>query len=207
MGLSLHRLQATSRAVSEPLRQLEVRVGSATDALTPLSRATRSFAATPVQWLALGAIALAAVVADQVTKHVVSTHLLLGDALHVVGPFSIRHVQNSGIAFGLFSSATPAVIVVTMIAVAWMLAYFSRSGARHPVLPVALGLVIGGSVSNLADRVRLGFVTDFLDFRYWPAFNLADSFIVIGVGILIVALVLAEREPRPARENVAPLKR
>ena len=76
-----------------------------------------------------------------------------------------------------------------------MLAYFARSGARHPVLPVALGLVIGGSVSNLADRVRLGFVTDFLDFRYWPAFNLADSFIVIGVGILLAALVLAEREP------------
>jgi signal peptidase II len=64
------------------------------------------------------------------------------------------------------------------------------------VLPVALGLVIGGSVSNLADRVRLGFVTDFLDFRYWPAFNLADSFIVIGVGILLAALVLSEREPR-----------
>ena len=80
-----------------------------------------------------------------------------------------------------------------------MLVYFARSGARHPVLPVALGLVIGGSVSNLADRVRLGFVTDFLDFRYWPAFNLADSFIVIGVGILLAALVLAEREPRASR--------
>ena len=68
MGLSLHRLQAKSRGVNEPLRQLEVRVGSATDALTPVSRATRSFAATRAQWLALAAIALAAVVADQVTK-------------------------------------------------------------------------------------------------------------------------------------------
>lgn len=185
--------------MSEPLQQLEVRVGSATDALTPLSRATRSFAATPVQWLSLGAIVLAAVVADQVTKHVVASNLSLGEALHVVGPFSIRHVQNSGIAFGLFSNATAAVIVITTIAVGWMLAYFARSGARHPVLPVALGLVIGGSVSNLADRVRLGFVTDFLDFRYWPAFNLADSFIVIGVGILLAALLLAEREPHSAK--------
>jgi signal peptidase II len=88
-----------------------------------------------------------------------------------------------------------------------MLVYFARSGARHPVLPVALGLVIGGSVSNLADRVRLGFVTDFLDLRYWPAFNLADSFIVIGVGILLAALVLAEREPKPRRENGAAPKR
>jgi len=181
--------------VNEPLQQLEVRVGSATDALTPLSRATRSFAATPVQWLSLGAIVLAALVADQVTKHIVASNLSLGEGLHVVGPFSIRHVQNSGIAFGLFSNATAGVIVVTAIAVAWMLVYFARSGGRHPVLPVALGLVIGGSVSNLADRVRLGFVTDFLDFRYWPAFNLADSFIVIGVGILLAALLLAEREP------------
>jgi signal peptidase II len=182
--------------VNEPLQQLEVRVGSATDALTPLSRATRSFAAAPVQWLSLAAIVLAAVVADQVTKHVVASNLNLGETLHVVGPFSIRHVQNSGIAFGLFSNATAAVIVVTAIAVGWMLVYFARSGGRHPVLPVALGLVIGGSVSNLADRVRLGFVTDFLDFRYWPAFNLADSFIVIGVGILLAALLLAEREPQ-----------
>jgi signal peptidase II len=196
VGVALHRLQAEGRRrVSEPLQQLEVRVGSATDALTPLSRATRSFAATPVQWLSLGAIVLAAVVGDQVTKHVVASNLSLGERLHVVGPFSIRHVQNPGIAFGLFSNATAAVIVVTAIAVAWMLVYFARSGARHPVLPVALGLVIGGSVSNLADRVRLGFVTDFLDFRYWPAFNLADSFIVIGVGTLLAALLLAEREP------------
>jgi signal peptidase II len=185
--------------VNEPLQQLEVRVGSATDALTPLSRATRSFAATPVQCLSLGAIVLAAAVADQVTKHVVASNLSLGEALHVAGPFSIRHVQNSGIAFGLFSNATAAVIVVTTIAVGWMLVYFARSGGRHPVLPVALGLVIGGSVSNLADRVRLGYVTDFLDFRYWPAFNLADSFIVIGVGILLAALLLAEREPQASK--------
>ena len=64
-----------------------------------------------------------------------------------------------------------------------------------PVLPVALGLVIGGSVSNLIDRIRLGYVTDFLDLRYWPAFNLADSFIVIGVALLVYALFAAERTP------------
>jgi signal peptidase II len=193
MGFSLHRLQAARRAMSEPLRRLDVRVGSATDALTPVSRATRSLAATRGQWLALAALATAAVIADQVTKYVVASNLRLDEGIHVIGPFWIRHVQNSGIAFGLFSSATAAVIVLTAIAVAWMLGYFARSGARHPVLPIALGLVIGGSVSNLADRVRLGHVTDFLDFRYWPAFNLADSFIVVGVGILLAALVLADR--------------
>ena len=119
----------------------------------------------------------------------------LDNEVKVLGPFTIHHVQNSGIAFGFFASATAAVIVLTLVAVAWMIGYFARSGARHPLLPVAVGLLIGGSVSNLADRIRLGHVTDFLDFRYWPAFNLADSFIVIGVGILLAALLLAEREP------------
>ena len=114
----------------------------------------------------------------------------------MLGPFWIRHVQNSGIAFGFFASATAVVVVLTAGAVAWMLAYFARSGARNPVLPVALGLVIGGSVSNLADRVRLGHVTDFLDLSNWPAFNLADSFIVLGVCVLLAALLLPQRSQR-----------
>ena len=193
MGVSLHRLRPPQRRMSEPARKLDVRVGSSTDALTPISRATRSFSATRGQWLALAVLALAAIVADQLTKWIVASNLELGGGLHIFGPFWIRHVQNSGIAFGFFPSATAAVIVLTAGAVAWMLAYFARSGARHPVLPIALGLVIGGSVSNLADRIRLGHVTDFLDFSHWPAFNLADSFIVIGVGIILAALVHADR--------------
>jgi signal peptidase II len=179
--------------MTEPARKLDVRVGSSTDALTPVSRATRSFAATRWQWLSLAAVALAAIAADQLTKWIVASNLALGDGVHIVGPFWIRHVQNSGIAFGFFPSATAAVIVLTAGAVAWMLAYFARSGGRNPVLPIALGLVIGGSISNLADRIRLGHVTDFLDVSHWPAFNLADSFIVIGVGIVLAALVLADR--------------
>ena len=108
--------------------------------------------------------------------------------MQIAGPFSIHHVRNSGIAFGFFGSATSIVIVVTAIAVGWMLVFFARSGGRHPVLPVALGLVLGGSLGNLLDRVRLGHVTDFLDFRFWPAFNLADVFIVVGVATLFGAL-------------------
>jgi signal peptidase II len=142
---------------------------------------------------------VAAVVADQLTKHVVASEVALDDEIKVAGPFTIHHVQNSGIAFGLFASATAAVIVLTVVAVAWMIGYFARSGARHPLLPVAVGLLIGGSLSNLTDRVRLGHVTDFLDFRYWPAFNLADSFIVIGVAVLLGALVAADRPPRRRR--------
>jgi signal peptidase II len=185
--------------MSEPARHRDVRVGSATDGLAPVSFAERSLAAGPAQWLALAAIGFAAIAADQLTKYIVTSRLQLDDAVHVVGPFWIHHVQNSGIAFGLFASATVVVILLTAIAVSAMLIFFGRSGARHPILPVALGLVIGGSLSNLLDRVRLGYVTDFLDLRYWPAFNLADSFIVIGVLVLLAALVFAEREPRRPR--------
>jgi signal peptidase II len=70
------------------------------------------------------------------------------------------------------------------------------------VLPAALGLLIGGSLSNLVDRVRLGHVTDFIDFRYWPAFNLADSFICIGVVILLLALFAADRAPKPPQRRL-----
>jgi signal peptidase II len=194
----MHRLQAQGGTrVTEPVpRTIDVRVGSSTDALTPVSVAERSFAARAPQWAALGAVVFAAILADQLTKWIVSSQLAFDESLHVLGPFSIHHVQNSGIAFGLFSSATVVVTALTAFAVVWMLFYFARSGARHPVLPVALGLLIGGSTSNLIDRIRLGHVTDFLDLRYWPAFNLADSFIVIGVGILFVALLIGETRPR-----------
>jgi len=182
--------------VTEPARRADVRVGSSTDALSPVSVAERRLGAGPSHWLALLAIALAAVAADQLTKHIVAGQLQLDDGVHVLGPLWIRHVQNSGIAFGLFAQATAVVIVVTAVAVGWMLVFFARSGGRHPVLPVGLGLVIGGSVSNLVDRVRLGHVTDFIDFRWWPALNLADSFIVIGVIVLLGALAYTERPAR-----------
>ncbi len=180
----------------------EVRIGSATNALAPVSVAERSLAAGAWQWAGLASVAVAAVLADQVTKHIVTRTLRLDEAVHVAGPLSIHHVQNSGIAFGLFSSATAVVTLVTGAAVVWMVVFFARSGARHPVLPAALGLLIGGSLSNLVDRIRLHHVTDFIDIRWWPAFNLADSFIVIGVAILLVALVAADRAPRPPRRTL-----
>jgi signal peptidase II len=159
----------------------------------------RSLSATPFHWIGLLAVAFAAVIADQVTKQIVVSQLELGESVNVLGPLEIRHVTNPGIAFGLFSPWATAVTLLTALAVGWMLFYFARSGARHPVLPVALGLLVGGSIANLIDRLRLGHVTDFLDLRFWPAFNLADSFIVVGVTILLAALISSERQPRLRR--------
>jgi signal peptidase II len=197
----MHRLQAPRReGLTNPSpRLIDVRVGSATDGRVPISVAERSLSAGPFHWAALIAVGLAAIVADQLTKQIVIAQLDFGESVDVVGPFSIHHVRNSGIAFGLFSTWASAVTLLTAVALAWMVAYFARSGARHPILPVALGLLIGGSAGNLLDRLRQGHVTDFLDLRYWPAFNLADSFIVVGVAILLTALVAAERGPRLQR--------
>ena len=180
----------------------DVRMGSATNGLAPISSAQRSLAAGVWQWAGLASVVAAAIVGDQLTKHIVISRLRMDQASHVVGPLSIRRVENSGIAFGLFTSATSVVIALTTVAVVWMLVYFARSGARHPVIPAGLGLLIGGSVSNLVDRVRLGYVTDFIDFKWWPAFNLADSFIVLGVGILLAALLVTDRRPKQVRRHL-----
>lgn len=198
----------TEPARPEQERPFEIRVGSSTNALRPILAAERPLGAGSRQWLGLAAIAVAALAADQLTKQVVARALALNEEVEIAGPFSIHHVHNSGIAFGLFSRATSIVIALTALAVLWMLVFFARAGARHPVLPVALGFVLGGSVSNLLDRVRLGHVTDFLDLRYWPAFNLADVFIVVGVGILFGALAGADRaKHRPGRVGHSPLSR
>jgi signal peptidase II len=197
--------------VSEPARaetprsQLEVRVGSATNALQPIPGASRSLAAGASQWLGLGLVAAAAAGADQLTKSFVAGRLALGHAVEVVGPFTIHHVRNTGIAFGLFADATSVVIALTGVAIGALLMFFARSGRRHPLLPVAVGLVLGGSASNLVDRLRLGHVTDFLDLDYWPAFNLADTFIVVGVGLLFLSFVAADRSS--AAVGTSPLSR
>jgi len=198
--------------VSEPARevpQVDVRIGSTANALRPISSAERSLAAGPVQWLALVAVGAAAIVADQLTKQVVGRTLAVGESVDLIGPFSIHHVENSGIAFGLFASRTSFVIAITAVAGGMMVWFFARSGKRHPILPVGLGLVLGGSIANLLDRVRLGRVTDFLDLDAWPAFNLADMFIVVGVAVLFGTLVLADRSDRMhgARDGDTALQR
>src|SRR5205807_7665401 len=104
VGHTLHRMQAEGGAeLTEPARRIEAPLGARSDGLAPVSVAQRSLAATSTQWLGLIAIALTAMLADQLTKQLVAGTLALDSEVHIVGPFSIHHVQNSGFAFGLFS--------------------------------------------------------------------------------------------------------
>ena len=162
-------------------------------------------AAGAAQWIELAVVAIAAAAADQLTKAIVSSQLALGDAVEILGPFSIHHVRNTGIAFGLFADATSIVIVLTACAIAALIVFFARSARRHPSCRSRSGSCSAGSVSNLVDRLRLGHVTDFLDLDYWPAFNLADTFIVVGVGLLFLSFVAADRSS--ATVGTSPLSR
>lgn len=173
-----------------------IRIGSTPERTLHISSARRRESATRRQWVGLAAVAGAAVLADQATKAAVRSSLSADEVVHVGGPLSIREVWNSGIAFGLFAQALPAVVLLTAVAVAWMLLFFARSGGRHPLLVPAIGLLVGGSFANLLDRVRLGHVTDFIDLRWWPTFNLADVSITVGVALLLVVALLVDRKSR-----------
>jgi signal peptidase II len=150
-----------------------------------------------LQWAGLLSVAAAAFTADQLTKHLIASRLELGERRQVLPFLDITHVRNTGIAFGIFPGRLEVVSLLTAAAVIWMLTHFARSGSRHMLFPVALGLLIGGSVSNLFDRVRNGYVTDFIHVSHWPTFNLADSFIVVGVALLLIGLGRIEPDQAP----------
>jgi len=156
-------------------------------------------AAGSLQWAGLLAVVAAVVAADQLTKRLIVRELSLGETHRVVPGIEITHLRNTGIAFGIFPGRLEVITLLTAVAVVWMFGHFARAGARHPLFPVALGLLIGGSVSNLVDRIRNGYVTDFIHITHWPTFNLADTFIVVGVALLVIGLGRAERASEPVR--------
>ena len=128
-------------------------------------------------WLALGVVAL-----DQATKWWMLRALVFGESVPVIpGVFHLTLVRNTGVAFGWFAGQGGVVLGVTVTLILLLLLTLrSRSGSAHPPVPWSMGLILGGALGNLLDRVRFGAVIDFLDFRVWPVFNAADSCITIG---------------------------
>jgi len=145
------------------------------------------------------AIAGMVVALDQVTKYLVRANLALGESVPEEGPLRITYVTNTGAAFGILQGQSVFLVVTTFFGLAAILLYYLYPPMEHGILRLALGLQLGGAVGNLADRVRLGKVTDFVDVGPWPAFNVADSSIVVGVAIIIGFFLLAERWQRRAQ--------
>jgi len=136
---------------------------------------------------------------DQVSKHLVRANLALGESVPEEGPLRITYVTNTGAAFGILQGQTLFLMVTTFFGLAAILLYYLYPPMEHGVLRLALGLQLGGAMGNLADRVRLGKVTDFIDVGPWPSFNVADSSIVVGVAIIIGFFLLAESRHRSAQ--------
>ena len=153
--------------------------------------------ADALQWAAYAAIVAVTIAADQVTKLIARGSFTPNDPFEVLPFLHFTNTWNTGIAFGQFRDNQIIVIVLSVIAIVWMLVYFARPGGRSPLLPVALGLLTGGAASNLFDRLTQGHVTDFIEFPRFPVFNLADAAITVGVVLLLLVLLSGERRQGP----------
>ena len=138
----------------------------------------------------LALIAMAVIAADQISKFLVIYYMYSGQSIALVKNFLyLTYVLNPGAAFGLLPNQTVFFIIITIL-VAGLIVYYYRSlNSCHKLLRTALALQLGGALGNLIDRVlRDGYVVDFIDFKVWPpVFNLADSALVIGIGLFIIA--------------------
>lgn len=133
---------------------------------------------------------------DRYTKHLVSSRISLGETYPIIQDFfHITYIKNPGAAFGLLADMRWLFIILTLVIMGVLVYLVYTTAHNRPFLLFTLGIVAGGALGNLMDRIQGGLVIDFLDFRgIWPyIFNVADSFIVVGVGLLAVQLLLEEK--------------
>ena len=156
--------------------------------------------------LLVAGVAVLVFAIDRVTKAWVSENIPLGTARPVVGDYvRIVHAQNSGAAFGLLPERTTLLSVLSVVAVLAIVYYYRQIASNSSLVSATLGMQLGGAFGNLLDRVRQGYVVDFVDvgigdIRFW-AFNVADSSIVVGIILVTLALWYEERRaatPKPA---------
>ncbi|MFC1982165.1 signal peptidase II [Chloroflexota bacterium] len=141
-------------------------------------------------------IALLIVAADQISKVWIRSNLAFGESLPATGLLRLTHIHNTGAAFGLFQGQSFPLTIVSIISIAAILLFAFRFSRHLPFLNkwtgrLALGLVLGGTIGNLIDRLYLGYVTDFIYIGIWPAFNIADSAITVGVIVFACFLLSA----------------
>ena len=139
--------------------------------------------------LTLGGVVLAL---DQITKQIVVAAIERADPHEIALGFELANVRNKGVAFGLLAGGEVPVLFITVCALALLLTYFAFH-SQAPSLWIAVGLLSGGAVGNLLDRLRIDAVIDFLDPPFWPAFNLADVAIVAGVALLVLTLTAGQQ--------------
>jgi len=140
-----------------------------------------------------GLLAAAVVILDQGAKALVTDRVDLGELVHVLGPLNFTVSHNDGVAFGLAGGGGILVILLAGFALV-ALGAFIASAPESNLTWISGGLILGGAAGNLIDRIRLGHVTDFILFPGWPAFNLADCAITVGVILLAWTLIMGSSE-------------
>ena len=143
-------------------------------------------------------IAAAVVVLDQVAKAIVRELLDVGEREWLAEFFAFSHVLNDGGAFGFFSGGNAWLTVASLAAMGVVVLFHLFPPADLRLVRWGLGLIMGGAVGNLLDRLYQGSVTDFIDFIHFPAFNVADAAINVGVAALVIALIFGDLRRRPA---------
>jgi len=143
-------------------------------------------------WRLAGALCGLVVALDQGAKALVAANLVPGEQVDVLGPLGLTLSHNRGVAFGLAGGGGARLVLLTVVALAVVGVLFARNPTR-PGIWVAVGLLAGGALGNLADRVRDGAVTDYVDLPSWPAFNLADVAITAGVALLVLLYLAPHR--------------
>jgi signal peptidase II len=149
-------------------------------------------------WVRAAAVTALVVGLDQGSKALVRAHVAVGSSDSVFPAVELVHVRNDGVAFGAFAGGGAVVVAVIAVALMALLAYFATHLGR-PLVWLPTGMLLGGAVGNIVDRVRLSAVTDFIKLPAWPAFNLADMSITVGVLVLLYVL-----EGPPGRRDAAP---
>jgi signal peptidase II len=145
-------------------------------------------AAAARAWRLAGALCVLVVVLDQTVKAAVEANLVPGEHVDVLGPLGFTLAHNRGVAFGLADGGGAALIALTIAALVFVGVLFARNPTRRGMW-IAVGLLAGGALGNLIDRVRVGEVTDYVDLLGWPPFNLADVAITLGVAALALSYV------------------
>jgi len=151
----------------------------------------------------LAALIIATFVVDQVSKSWVRDHLVLGGSTPAEGLFRITHTSNTGSVFGLFPNQTALLMLASILGIGILLLFYRKQPIPAIWLRTSLGLLLGGAAGNLADRITLGEVTDFIDIGMWPVFNLADSSVMVGLAILAWFLLRSAKETRRAEGPVS----
>ncbi|MEA3328672.1 MAG: signal peptidase II [Candidatus Omnitrophota bacterium] len=131
---------------------------------------------------------------DQLTKRLISIYFYLGQSQPIIkNIFHLTLVHNKGVAFGLFCQKAALFVFISSIVIILIVVSFPKIKGRCLLLKTGLSLILGGALGNLIDRLVFGYVIDFLDFRIWPVFNIADSAITIGAGLLVLHLLKTKK--------------